>query len=184
MENQRSGLSRRDFLKRGAILGGAVVWATPIVQVVGMRPALAQTTSPVCDQIYAIKINNGACDNGGTDGTPIGGEAYCCEDITNQSPGPGKCITTPAVTAGDPCDKIASVEYVTGAIWHIRFVEGCQYVDGAVGLKSGGGSECTNEFTMTPDPDGMGLTFEHTGVNSSNEVQAISHVEFVFCCDH
>ena len=42
----KDGLSRRDFLKRGAALGGALVWVTPVVQVVGMRPAFAQTVSP------------------------------------------------------------------------------------------------------------------------------------------
>jgi hypothetical protein len=42
-----AGISRRDMLKRGAALGGAVVWATPVVQVIGMSPALATTASPV-----------------------------------------------------------------------------------------------------------------------------------------
>ncbi len=42
----KDGLSRRDFLKRSAALGGALVWVTPVVQVVGMRPAFAQAVSP------------------------------------------------------------------------------------------------------------------------------------------
>lgn len=40
------GITRRDALKRGAALTGALAWATPIIQVVGMRPALAHTPSP------------------------------------------------------------------------------------------------------------------------------------------
>jgi hypothetical protein len=42
------GITRREALRKGALLGGALAWATPVVQVVGMKPALAQTTSPPC----------------------------------------------------------------------------------------------------------------------------------------
>jgi uncharacterized protein YfaP (DUF2135 family) len=40
-------VSRRELLKRGAALGGAVLWVTPGMQVVGMSRALAQEVSPV-----------------------------------------------------------------------------------------------------------------------------------------
>ncbi len=40
-------ISRREALKRGAVFGGALVWATPVIQTVGMTPAFAQNTSPV-----------------------------------------------------------------------------------------------------------------------------------------
>jgi hypothetical protein len=47
-EIHEEGLTRREALKRGAVFGGvALAWTTPLVQVVGMSPALAQTTSPV-----------------------------------------------------------------------------------------------------------------------------------------
>lgn len=42
------GITRREALKRGAILGGALVWATPVVQTIGMRPAFAEHDSPLC----------------------------------------------------------------------------------------------------------------------------------------
>jgi hypothetical protein len=51
-----TGVSRRDFLKRGAALGGAIAWATPVVQTIGMRAAFAQTASPACTVWYAAKI--------------------------------------------------------------------------------------------------------------------------------
>lgn len=38
-------VSRRDALRRGALAGGAVLWATPIIQVVEIARASAQTTS-------------------------------------------------------------------------------------------------------------------------------------------
>lgn len=40
------GITRREALKRGALLGGALVWATPAVQAIRMSPALAQVPSP------------------------------------------------------------------------------------------------------------------------------------------
>jgi hypothetical protein len=45
-ENSSQGITRRDLLKRGAALGGAVVWVTPVVQTVGMGRAFATTASP------------------------------------------------------------------------------------------------------------------------------------------
>jgi hypothetical protein len=41
-----TGISRRDALKRGAVIGGAVLWVTPIVQNIAISPAGAQTPSP------------------------------------------------------------------------------------------------------------------------------------------
>ena len=57
-EETSRGISRRDLLKRGAVLGGAVVWVTPVVQTLGMGRAFAQTASPVPGQdISYIGIN-------------------------------------------------------------------------------------------------------------------------------
>lgn len=46
-DQRSSGISRRDLLRRGAALGGAVLWVTPAMQTVGMSRALAQETSPI-----------------------------------------------------------------------------------------------------------------------------------------
>jgi hypothetical protein len=47
-------ISRRDILKRGALIGGAaVLWTTPVVQAFGMSRAQAQAVSRVCS-IYCI----------------------------------------------------------------------------------------------------------------------------------
>ena len=46
-EESSQGITRRDLLRRGAVLGGAVVWTTPVVQTLGMGRAFAQTASPV-----------------------------------------------------------------------------------------------------------------------------------------
>ncbi|MEX1005551.1 MAG: hypothetical protein WD156_09295 [Acidimicrobiia bacterium] len=50
----QAGLTRRDILKRGAVLGGALVWVTPAVQIVGMGRAKAQIPSPGCIR-YCMK---------------------------------------------------------------------------------------------------------------------------------
>lgn len=39
------GVSRRDLLKRGAVVGVAAAWTVPLVQVVSMTPAHADTPS-------------------------------------------------------------------------------------------------------------------------------------------
>jgi hypothetical protein len=64
-ENQGEGISRRDLLRKGAVLGGAVVWVTPVVQTLGMGRAFAQTASPVGQDISYIGINVEGCDVNG-----------------------------------------------------------------------------------------------------------------------
>ena len=80
-----SGLTRREILKRGAVLGGALVWGTPVVQVIGMRPAMAQSTSPDCPNLYCLKaeVSGGSLGSFG----PLGGGQG------GQGQGQGNCIT-------------------------------------------------------------------------------------------
>ncbi|HJQ91899.1 MAG TPA: hypothetical protein VJ950_09340 [Acidimicrobiia bacterium] len=51
------GITRRDLLRRGAVLGGAVIWATPVVQTLGMGRAFAQTASPTGKDISYMVIS-------------------------------------------------------------------------------------------------------------------------------
>lgn len=48
-ENETTGLGRRDLLKRGAVVGGALVWATPVVQSMA-TPAFAASSPNDCKQ--------------------------------------------------------------------------------------------------------------------------------------
>lgn len=70
----KGGVSRRDMLKRSAMLGGALVWATPVVQSLGGTAYATTTGSPApgcisfialllkCgDLYYGIKIDNAFC---------------------------------------------------------------------------------------------------------------------------
>lgn len=44
-QNEATALSRRDALKRGLVVGGAMVWAVPTVQALGMSAAHADEPS-------------------------------------------------------------------------------------------------------------------------------------------
>ena len=79
-------ITRRQALKRGAVLGGALVWATPVVQVVGMRPALAQTVSPGCR--IEIRVLFGTTEIV----LCLEGPPELCECIANCSAGDADCI--------------------------------------------------------------------------------------------
>ena len=182
--NESEGLTRRETLKRG-LLTGAALWVTPVVQVVGMRPAFAQTVSPAdCDTIYAVKIEiledaESPCGGSRNPATGIADE-YCCEDISDQQApqGQGQCltVTTDAVSGG--CTEIDAVNFVGEFEWEITLNEGCQYRGGQVAIKAGG-DPCQGA-NVSFDPATRILTIEKTSASAP----AISHVEFEFCCDH
>lgn len=60
------GVTRREALKKGARLGGALVWAIPVVQTVGMSSAMAQTVSEgnCCLEVNIVSIDVGDFDTG------------------------------------------------------------------------------------------------------------------------
>lgn len=53
MSETTNQITRREILKRGAFVGGAVVWATPVVQTLGMGRAFAATPSDTCVPSWA-----------------------------------------------------------------------------------------------------------------------------------
>lgn len=69
-------LTRRQALKRGAAVSGALLWATPAIQTIGMSKALAASPSCLCTMkldiecvatddghtVYATVTNKGTCD--------------------------------------------------------------------------------------------------------------------------
>ena len=161
----KDGLSRRDFLKRGAALGGALVWVAPVVQVVGMRPAFAEVPSPVCSDFYAIKFEINE-DTG----------AIECENIWNQTTtNTGHCLNVGDMgvspIAGDTACSLASLNMVSDGEWIVTLAPGCEFMVGQTGFKLGeafGGCQDGGD----EDPDNV-ITFTAT--------TGISHVELVFC---
>lgn len=61
--HSENGISRRELLKKGAVLGGAVAWATPVVQTLGMGRAFAQTASPTGGKDISYIGINVNCDD-------------------------------------------------------------------------------------------------------------------------
>jgi hypothetical protein len=170
---RQSGLTRREILKRGAVFGGALVWATPVVQTVGMRAASAQEASPACNVWYAVKLER---IDDSTD--------WRCIDIYNQSANPpGECLDAvnlePSPVPGG-CNFIESASLAPQDAddnsWTVTLNGDCQWVlgEGYCSYKVGnvfGGclSGCEWDFETRT------LTF--------NADTNISHVEFAFCCN-
>lgn len=51
------GMTRRDLLRRSAIVGGALLWAAPTIQTVGMKAAAAYGPSPgTCSACYCYTV--------------------------------------------------------------------------------------------------------------------------------
>lgn len=139
-ENVEQGISRRELLRRGAVLGGAVVWTTPVVQTLGMGRAFAQTASPEGGKDISYLVIHWKC--GGDEyhtkfenGQPQAGRTPDCElalsgsTAANLRPG----ITVGAVNG--PCVSITVDQSVID--------EGCEILE--VLLKAGSSS--------TPDND-------------------------------
>jgi hypothetical protein len=149
-ETSPEGLSRRDALKRVAIAGGTLAWATPLVQTISAGPAFAQyptlhnvsfiALNVTCaGTAYFIKYETDPCkDSGGAD---------CFEDD------PGKATSceiffTPTGTKADGEDLgfIGSLpDPGTGDVT-ITVPLGCTVDESAV---KGGGDCC-------PGPTGTG----------------------------
>jgi len=93
-----TGLTRREALKRGALIAGAA-WAIPVVQAVGLRPAYAQTTSTEC-HVYCIRWNQAA---GGKWQHMPDGQLHC---PTGALDGVGTCVE----------DTVVDLNEITGVI--------------------------------------------------------------------
>lgn len=130
------GFTRRDMLRRGAVVGGTLVWATPAVQTVS-RHALAQDGGtpepddgeglswiavvfrhPDDDNLYQFKINIDGCE------LETGrNEAPCCEEPDDwlSPPGGGPDPSEPPVGSilDHSCtDRGATFVLVAGAQLH------------------------------------------------------------------
>lgn len=67
------GIHRRDLIRRGAIVGGTLLWATPVIQSFA-RPALAHAVSPASH--YCCHCYN----SDGILSTVTGTTGYCMSD--------------------------------------------------------------------------------------------------------
>lgn len=91
------GISRRDLIRRGAVVGGTLVWAAPVVQ--SLRPAFAQaqTGSPACDASCTITLRFGSVTRE-IPGQFKNPDCVCC-CLAGSNVAPGSCDKC----TGDPC---------------------------------------------------------------------------------
>ena len=134
-EEQGQGITRRDLLRKGAVLGGAVVWTTPVVQTLGMGRAFAQTASPEPNgdkEISYIGINvicNGSASDPGSyfvkweDGTweSNAGAAPSCAEKDELPDGVDGSNGWDLILISDSCAKLTEVPTIgancTVEIW-------------------------------------------------------------------
>jgi hypothetical protein len=168
---ESGGLSRRTLMKRGAVVGGAVVWATPVVQSL-TTPAFAGTpTDPGCPETHefvrlklevnddgTVSVSNGPIGHGGT---------QCDWDEYDAAPG------------GDTSHVISTVVLEGGLCMKITFDDDCDAKLATAMVKSG-----SKEGFCVEDPNTDVVTDNTLKVCISR--QQISHILILVCCkiDH
>jgi hypothetical protein len=78
-----SGMTRRDLIRRGAVVGGTLLWVAPAIQSIGSK-AYAQTGSGLCDVCLATEVDP---DGPGplppvAGHIPLGATPACCECVS------------------------------------------------------------------------------------------------------
>jgi len=150
------GISRRDLLRRGAVVGGTVLWVTPVIQSM-TRPAFAQETPR--GGCFCIKWS------------PEDG----CEDLNGQS----SCIETRGDAGG--CDQ--GVGFSSNTNWTATLPAGCTLQEGC--SKCGDeGCNC-GETSTAPGAGGATIVtfFPCRGTGPQGQDQDISHIELCYCCE-
>jgi hypothetical protein len=203
--DQPGDLTRRELLRRGALLGAAVAWTTPMVQLVGMSPADAKTPSPGCLR-YALKWE-------ADDNLPAPGDFTCAEApegaqelwgsswvaMGNPPPDNANCLPTPgspAINSDSAASDLGSTFKVYGSrdtgFW-VAFPNTCSVADltdesSNYSAAAKCGSDGCNELTKPqtgeePDPCFEGFTRISIGSCPTTDSD-ISHLELIIdCCD-
>ena len=157
-----NGLSRRELLKKGAYLGGALAWATPVVQVVGISPALAADTSPVTTTTTSIPCQTRVAYRAKAE---FNGSGYVWES----DPGVGHndctdCNGAPGIDGSGLLDVSGDDRKVT-----VSVLSALCAIDGMIVAKAGRG-DCI---------PGVG---DSTSMTAEATSPGISHVEVCFSC--
>jgi hypothetical protein len=138
------GVSRRDLLRRGAIVGGTVLWVTPVIQ--SMRtPAFAQVT-PVRN-CFAIKWSPG---DGCEDAQPIsgGGTVFCIRPSGDLQAG-----------------GCGGVSFTSNTNWTATLPSGCTLVQGC--------SKCAQDCNCDAAQVGNTVTFHPCGVHEISHIELV-----------
>lgn len=95
--HDESGMTRRDLMKRGAVVGGTLLWVAPAIQSFGSKAFAQENGSPFCDACVAV--------TGGGVTTHVVFEPTqaCCECI-DAFPGPDVLGAVISCAAQGDCD--------------------------------------------------------------------------------
>jgi len=159
-EENGAGLSRRDLIKRGAVVGG-VVWAAPVVQSL-TSPAFAGTPGGgECENFFRFKFNV-------VDGVAIPDDGTSTPDCTIPDFG-----TTPL--GNDRVTVVLSGPYDDGDPTTVT-----------VSDNTGDTYDCTVEFLVVKAGSGDGACTADTnddGTVTTSDGKGISYVAGIICCD-
>jgi hypothetical protein len=119
-EEQGTGLTRRELLRKGTLMGGALAWAVPTVQIIGVRAAYAQATSHALsyvaivlkcgDDYFQVKWEDGG-------GYSAGGSLPCAAQEFEQWP---NFAYTPGLPGGLPDPTFTPISDDLSK-WHFNF---------------------------------------------------------------
>lgn len=168
-DSPESGVDRRTLLKRSAVVGGALVWATPVVQSIA-SPAFASGSpggQEVCVNVYQFKIDGTftSFSTGETPGcTPTGYNPKGTNFVSSTGVIPNQHGTISVTLSADK--KTAT----------IVIPEDCKLLDGQAkaGSPNGGTLECEDAV-----PSGTTSTSNIYTVTLDRE---ISFIAGVICC--
>lgn len=174
-----SGITRRDLLKRGAALGGALAWSTPMVQMIGMSPALAQVPSDVC-----ICIKTTGCTNDDVwEELGSGTAGNCFDDLgidlgdcdLGFDPNPEDFLVGDCVNLED--DQVC-IEFHNGTAT-LHFPEYCtlKYVG-----EKGGTDSCIDRSPGSVDGGSFNADGSYTFPIDRSEGTECSHIEVCLDC--
>lgn len=119
-----SGYSRRDVLKRGAVAGGALVWAVPAIQLISMTSASAE--SPSSPPAGAQPAGSPSITQGGvavSGGSPVAPQASGSDSSLAYTGFP----VAPVVAGGA---GLVAAGLAAGAVARKRAVDGSTQQDG------------------------------------------------------
>jgi hypothetical protein len=81
--HDESGMTRRDLMKRGAVVGGTLLWVAPAIQSFGSKAFAQENGSPLCEGCIELRFDP----NGPNPPPPTTGHVFinatevCCDCI-------------------------------------------------------------------------------------------------------